>query len=127
MFGNCVYIDYTRNISEAVLIFITQNRKRKDPMDRERQQKSAAYGVHLLKCAVLRTLYQECKLGSRDYLSTREIRENLGLQNPAVNANLVRGVLEYLRSEGYVKEARFVQGTWEITMKGVKFIEGRNA
>ena len=93
-------------------------------MGREHQQKSAAYGLHLLKCAVLHTLYEECELGPKEYLSTREIRVNLGLQNPAINANLVRGTLEYLRADKYVKEARYVQGTWSITKKGVKFIEG---
>ena len=96
-------------------------------MNSDQQKKSAAYGLHLLKRAVLDTLYEECKLGPKEYLSTREIRVNLYLQNPAVNANLVRGILEYLKAERYVKEARYVQGTWQITRKGVKFVEGRTS
>ena len=92
-------------------------------MGKEQKHKSAAYGLHLLKCAVLRTLYEECELGQSLYLSTREIRVNLRLQNPAVSANLVRGTLEYLNAEEYVEEASFVQGTWHLTPKGVKFIE----
>lgn len=94
-------------------------------MDKEQKQKSAAYGLHLLKCAVLQTLYEECELGPRLYLSTREIRVNLRLQDPAVSANLVRGTLEYLNVDEYVEEASFVQGTWCLTTKGVKFIEGK--
>ena len=91
---------------------------------REHQQKSAAYGLHLLKCGMLHTLYEECELGPSMYLSTRQIRVNLGLQNPAVNAHLVRGTLEYLEADGYVEAAEYGQGRWSITKKGVKFIEG---
>ena len=93
-------------------------------MDKEHKQKSAAYGLHLLKCTVLQTLYEECELGRRLYLSTRDIRINLRLQNPAVSANLVRGTLEYLKADEYVEEAQFEQGTWHLTTKGIKFIEG---
>lgn len=96
-------------------------------MDREQQQKSAAYGLHLLKRAVLRTLYEECELGPHYYLSTRQIRVNLGLQNPAINANLVRGILEYLNADRCVEETWIVQGTWRITRKGVRFVKGINS
>ena len=88
---------------------------------------SASYGLHLLKNAVLGTLYdRRCQSIRSLYLprslSMKEVRENLGLPHVGVHNNLIRGILNYLQADEFVEEVS-APIRWQITEKGVKFIE----
>ena len=93
-------------------------------MDRN---KSAAYGLHLLKRAVLSVLYDRRQWSiqygiPRYYMSMKDIRERLGLDNVSGYNDLMRGVLNYLRKDGYVEEL-LTPIRWQITKKGIQSFE----
>ena len=89
----------------------------------------AADGLEILKRSVLLVLYAEEQLSppGRGKLKMYEIRKELGIRQitgeikGASNA-LLRGVLQHLQMDGLVDHT--VNVGWEITPKGVEFIEG---
>ena len=88
----------------------------------------AAYGLEILKRAVLLVLYEETDpYPSKRILKAEKIREYLSIPKPckkSVNVNsLTRGVLDHLRHEKHAHH--YVdQEAWGITEKGVSVIEG---
>ena len=88
-------------------------------------------GLDMLKMAVLLVLYERHLLAGDNgpHVSSdmpmRHIRQRIGLEPVGVSNDLVRGILNYLSEDGYVEESlRYALGRWQITKKGVKFIEG---
>ena len=99
----------------------------------------AAYGLDILKHAVLLVLYKETdpvdivaikKKRSWPYPSGRilkagEIREELNILKPqhiSANTNsLIHGLLDHLRDDGYAYH--YVSQGWTITDRGVSIIE----
>ena len=84
----------------------------------------AAYGLELLKHAVLDPLYKERANRWKGLLRIR-ISERLDIPQPgeysARNADLIGGILWYLEEEGYVEDIG--NNRWRVTEKGVSFIE----
>ena len=87
----------------------------------------AAYGLDILMRSVLLVLY-DAKQGpyGRKKLQPGEIRERLGIPRPDKsygNLNdLTHGVLKHLDHDDLV--AHTVDIGWEITLKGIEFIDG---
>lgn len=90
----------------------------------------AIYGLEILKRSVLLVLYEADQLSVRDKtVSMREIRKRLSLPqlkrseisvgNPT---DLVRAILQHLYKDKLVDHP--VHDGWEITSKGVEFIDG---
>ena len=86
-------------------------------------------GLEILKRSVLQVLY-ECHLwASQDDifrspdLSLKQIRSKLGLPHVGVNNDLVKGILNYLREDRYVKESPVYGSKWHITEEGISVIE----
>lgn len=67
-----------------------------------------------------RVLISVRRNGSYKYLPQIE---ELELRHVGVHNNLIRGILNYLQVDGHVEEVSFPI-RWQITEKGVKFIEG---
>lgn len=92
----------------------------------------ASSGLELLKYAVLHVLYLQhlwtvdAVIDSENfpqpYLRLRQIREELGLPHVGVNNDLVKGVLNYLKEDGYVDS--YTGDLWKISEEGVEFIKG---
>ena len=90
----------------------------------------AAFGVEILKIAVLDVLYEHAVSGSPGFLRQDEIRERLGIPRTKPIAGkrvnrLTAGVLEHLKEAKCVKYNK--KGGWQITPDGVSLIEGRHA
>ena len=80
----------------------------------------AAYGLDILKPAVLLVLYQT----DAETLSVKEIREQIGLDDENIGNNLIQGVLEYLKAAETVENDGWgLIGRWRITEKGRYVIE----
>lgn len=100
------------------------------------QNKFAAYGLKILKRAVLLVLYDETEALEGGKLQLDEIRERLGIPRiayPPVTAGnvnaLVYGILQHLQMGRLVDHlGRLVDHSvkvgWRITTKGVEFIDG---
>lgn len=89
----------------------------------------AAYGLEILKRSVLLVLYEAEQLQPRrKRLKMDEIREHLGIpritQEIRVGSSndLVCGVLQHLQTDKLANHV--VHVGWEITPKGVEFIDG---
>ena len=82
----------------------------------------AAYGLEILKRAVLLVLYDARDEG---FIRQGKIRERLripGVNPKAGNLNsLFFGILSYLKADGYAHHK--VRRGWKITEKGVSVIE----
>ena len=84
----------------------------------------AAYGIELLKYAVLDALYKERANRWKGLLRIR-IRQRLGIPKPgeydAPNADLIGGILWHLEKDEYVEDIG--NNRWRITEKEISFIE----
>ena len=85
----------------------------------------AAYGLEILKKAVLLVLYEE-HLAERRRLTRIEISQRFGIKKPGGrdidNRPLIEGILMHLADEEVVD--RNAVNRWQITEKGVSVIEG---
>lgn len=89
----------------------------------------AAYGLEMLKRSVLLVLYEvkQQPRGPR-LLQMDNIRKRLGIRDLQLEVwvgstnDLVCGVLQHLKMDGLVDH--YIKQGWEITTKGVEFIEG---
>lgn len=85
-----------------------------------------AYGLELLKYAVLDVLYKQRAINSWRNLLRIQISERIGIPKPgeysSPNADLIGGILWHLEEDGYVEHTG--GNRWRITEKGVSKIEG---
>ena len=85
----------------------------------------AAYGLEILKRAVLEVLYQQQKdaeeLPGQFFLQPTDIRERLDIPR---HGTLIHEVLMHLAADGHA-EWLGSSGRWDITENGISLIEGR--
>ena len=85
----------------------------------------AAYGLEILKRAVLEVLYQQQKdaeeLHGQSSLRPTDIRERLDLPR---RGTLIHEILMHIKADGHV-EWLGSNGRWDITENGIKVIEER--
>ena len=96
-----------------------QVRTKNEIMNDNARNTFAAYGLEILKRAVLLVLYEEHKYGERRRLLRKEIGERLGIEN---NDRLIEGILWELYEDEYVDN--WGNQRWYITPRGISVIEG---